>query len=205
MTISFWQGQTVRLRAVEPGDWQFFFTWSADTFFERYTDSIAFPTSREAAKKWAADLATSDPKNDGYRWVIENLDGEPVGTINTHTCDLRNGTFQYGIAIGREHWRKGYASEAIRLVLNFFFHELRYQKVNVHIYDFNAGSIALHRKLGFQHEGRLRRMGFTDGGYFDWVLMGLTREEFQASQATRTPLEMATAPAQSADINRKGN
>jgi RimJ/RimL family protein N-acetyltransferase len=191
MTVSFGQGQAVRLRAVEAQDWQFFFTWSADTYFERYTDSIAFPRSREAAKKWAADLATSDPRNDVYRWVIENLDGECVGTINTHTCDPRNGTFQYGVAICREHWRKGYASNAIRLVLSFFFHELRYQKANVHIYDFNTGSVALHCKLGFQHEGRLRRMGFTEGAYFDWVLMGITRDEFTASQGTG-PLSKTT-------------
>jgi RimJ/RimL family protein N-acetyltransferase len=203
--ISFWQGQAVRLRAVEAEDWQFFFAWSTDTYFERYTDSLTFPASRDAVKQWAADQATSDPKDDEFRWVIENLDGECVGTINTYTCDPRKGTFQYGIAICREHWHKGYASEAIRLVLGFFFHELRYQKVNVHIYDFNSDSIALHRKLGFQHEGRLRRMGFTDGAYFDWVLMGLTREEFKASHGTPTPLEATTSPARSADSNREGN
>jgi RimJ/RimL family protein N-acetyltransferase len=52
-------------------------------------------------------------KEDEFRWIIEDRDGEFVGTINSHTCDPRSGTFQYGIAIRREHWRQGYASEAI--------------------------------------------------------------------------------------------
>ena len=53
---------------------------------------------------------------------------------NIFTCDPGHGTFQYGLAIRREHWRRGDAPEAIALVLRCFFHELRYQKVNVHIH-----------------------------------------------------------------------
>jgi RimJ/RimL family protein N-acetyltransferase len=68
-------------------------------------------------------------------------------------------------------------------VLRYFFHELRYPKVNVHIYDVNESSIALHQRLGFQEEGRLRRMGHTESRYYDWILMGLTREEFEAADA----------------------
>lgn len=175
---NFWQGELVRLRAVELADWQHFFAWNQDTYFEQTADSIHFPQSEEKVKKWVADEAVAEPKNDAFRWVIENLAGEFIGTLNTHTCDPRHGTFQYGLAILREYWRQGYGSDAIRIVLRYYFGELRYQKVNVHIYDFNQASVELHRKLGFQQEGRLRRMGYTQGQYFDWILMGLTREEF---------------------------
>lgn len=179
--FKYWQGDLVRLRAVELADWQHFFAWNEDTYFEQTTDSIHFPQSQEKLKKWVADVAVAEPKNDEYWWVIENHAGEFVGTLNTHTCNPRHGTFQYGLAIRREYWRKGYATEAIQIILRYFFDELRYQKVNVHIYDFNQASVELHRNLGFQEEGRLRRMGFTRGEYFDWILMGLTREEFGLS------------------------
>lgn len=116
--------------------------------------------------------------------MIENLDGESVGTINTHTCDPRNGTFQYGVAIRREYWRKGYATDTIGAALRYFFQELRYQKVNVHIYDFDEESLTLHRRLGFKEEGRLRRMGHTEGRTYDWVLMGMTKEEFEVLEET---------------------
>ena len=178
MSNNFWQGKRVRLRAVELADWQHFFAWNEDTYFEQTTDRIHFPQSEEKLKKWVADVAVAEPKNDEYRWVIENIPGEFVGTLNTHTCDPRYGTFQYGVAVQREHWRLGYAAEAIKIVLRYFFGELRYQKVNVHIYDFNQASIEIHQKLGFQKEGRMRRMGYSSGRYFDWIMMGLTREEF---------------------------
>jgi len=181
LTTNLWQGNSVRLRAVEVEDWEKFFEWEAgpDVGFARQTYALPFPKSREAAKKWASEQANAKPQNHEFRWVIENLQGEFVGTLNTHGCDARVGTFGYGITLRREHWRKGYASEAIRLVLRYFFRELRYQKVTVDVYAFNTASLELHRKLGFQEEGRLRRMVYTDGNYHDAFILGMTVEEFE--------------------------
>ncbi len=178
---SAWQGKLIRLRAVEPEDWEQFFKWDQDTEFARYGYRVELPGSREQSRKWTQELATAAVKNDEFRWVIETLDGEFAGTINTHTCRPRVGTFRYGVGIRREHWRKGYATEVIRLVLTYFFHELRYQKVNVEVYEFNTASLELHRKLGFREEGRLRRTVYTGGQYYDEFLLGMTREEFEES------------------------
>lgn len=50
------------------------------------------------------------------------------------------------------HWRRGYASDAICIVLRYYFEELRYQKCTVSVYDFNESSLRLHEWLGFQVE-----------------------------------------------------
>ena len=180
-----WEGQLVRLRALEPEDWKAFFDWDQDTDMARTTYWVPFPGSQEQARKWTAEQALDRGKNHEYKWVIENLSGEFVGMLNTHTCDPRVGTFQYGVAVKREQWRKGYASEAIRIVLGYFFRELRYQKVTVLVYDFNEPSLELHRKLGFKEEGRLRRTVYTEGRYFDEVILGMTVEEFEELEALK--------------------
>ena len=64
-----------------------------------------------------------------------------------------------------------------------FFEERRYQKVNAEVYGFNESSIALHEKLGFTLEGRIRRMIYTDGKYFDALMYGMTSEEFAGRQS----------------------
>ncbi|MFZ6026209.1 MAG: GNAT family N-acetyltransferase [Chloroflexota bacterium] len=173
-----WQGQRVRLRAFEPQDWVVFSQWDLDSDTARDCYWVPFPKSQEAARKWAAERALAEPKSDAFDFVIENLAGELVGNINSLCCDGRNGTFQYGLAIRREHWRKGYAAEAICLLLRYYFQELRYQKVTVEVYAFNEASIKLHEKLGFVHEGRMRRMIFTHGQYHDVLMLGMTAEEF---------------------------
>jgi RimJ/RimL family protein N-acetyltransferase len=192
MTKFFWKGHRVKLRAVEPSDWEFFFASAQDSESLQRSYHIPFSQSQEATKQWTQELATKatqDPQNDSFRWVIENHAGEPVGTINTTTCDRRHGIFGYGLGINQEHQRKGYASEAIMLVLRYFFQELGYQKVTVDVYEFNEPSIRLHERIGFQLEGRIRRMIFTEGQYFDILIFGMTVDEFKATYAQETSLK----------------
>jgi RimJ/RimL family protein N-acetyltransferase len=139
---------------------------------------LYFPRSTEAKRQHVEKLSQTTAEQDVFRFQIETLAGELVGTINTHGCDPRVGAFSYGLGIAAAHRRCGYASEAIRLVLRYFFDELRYQKVTVHIYGFNEASIRLHERIGFQREGCMRRVGFTNGKHFDVLIYGLTVEEF---------------------------
>ncbi len=178
MSAYFWQDTLIRLRAVEPSDWETFYRWNFDSDSARETYYLPFPKSEEGTRRWAEQGSVQPPERDSYRLVIENLEGEMVGTINTHSCDPRNGTFSYGLAIAEDHRRKGYAASAIKLALRYFFEELRYQKATVHVYSSNEPSIELHRRLGFHLEGRLRSMIYTQGRYLDELLFGITAEEF---------------------------
>jgi len=181
------RGKLIRLRGIEALDWEHFHVWNNDTESARRSWFIPPPVSSDFVRKWAEEQSLAGPKGDEYRFAIETIGTNEtpeqlVGTLNTHSCDPRCGTFKYGIAIRQEAWRKGYASEAIRLILDYYFSELRYQKCNVHVYEFNTGSIKLHESLGFQHEGRLRRMIFSEGRYWDEFVLGITREEFEGTR-----------------------
>ncbi len=182
--MDIWQGQRVRLRGVEPGDADTFFAWR-DTDMDRFTDFVRFPYSLEATRKHFERMATPESKDDAFDFVIENEAGEAVGIINSHTCDRRVGCFMYGLAIGPAYRRRGYASEAIFLLLRYFFDELNYQKVSVTVYSNNEASQRLHERLGFTLEGRIRRVVFTLGQHFDELHYGMTVEEFRANDEWR--------------------
>jgi RimJ/RimL family protein N-acetyltransferase len=174
-----WQTERIRLRAIEPGDWEVFFRWNQDEDMTRALDWVWFPQSREAVRRWAEEASLCRPENDAFHWVIEDVDGMVVGSIATHDCDRRSGTFAYGLNVLPEHRRRGYASDAIEVVLGYYFQELGYQKVTVNVHAFNEASIRLHERLGFRQEGRLRRMVYTRGQHFDSLIFGLTAEEFR--------------------------
>ena len=141
MSNFFWQGNLVKLRGIELSDWEHHFIWDKDSEMLRQVDRLYAPRSQEATKQWAEKMSLRAVNDDNYFLEIENLAGEHVGSISTQECNARNGTFQYGVAIRREHWRKGYASEAIKIILRYFFQELRYQKVTMPVYSFNDASI----------------------------------------------------------------
>ncbi|MBN2387455.1 MAG: GNAT family N-acetyltransferase [Anaerolineales bacterium] len=179
MGTNFWQGQQVRLRAVEPADAEQFIRWNLDSERARNLDFVWPPQSEAAARAWAEEEARRKLEGDTFRWMIENQDGQTVGSIDTHHCSSHNGTFSYALDIDPGQRGKGYAGEAIRLVLKYYFEELRYQKVSVPVHADNPASIRLHEKLGFQVEGRFRRAFFTGGEYVDVLWFGMTVEEFQ--------------------------
>ncbi|MBZ0296295.1 MAG: GNAT family N-acetyltransferase [Anaerolineae bacterium] len=173
-----WQGERIRLRSTEPEDWTFFFDLDHDSEMARALDIVWFPRSAEASREWAKKEAQKTPDDDHISLVIETNKGETVGGISSHSIDRRVGTFGYGIAIAPAFRGQGYASEAIVLFLKHFFLERRYQKVTTPVFSFNTASIKMHEKLGFKQEARLRRMGFTRGEYFDFLMYGMIIEEF---------------------------
>jgi RimJ/RimL family protein N-acetyltransferase len=176
---SIWQGKLIRLRALEPADWEAYVAWNQDDEQARSLYSIPLPQSEEAVRRWAEKEATKEATGDNFRFVIENVEGEVVGDLTTHHCDSRAGTFSYGVSIARERRRKGYAKEAILLALRYYFQELRYHKVTASVYSFNEASIRLHESLGFQKEGQIREVVYTRGRYFDEILYGMTADEFR--------------------------
>lgn len=178
---SYWEGTVVRLRAVEPGDWDIHHEWDQDSVAQRLSDRVHIPRSREGTRRWAEQQALREPDNDNYHFEVETLDGVLVGSVGAHDCDRRTGTFEIGVATATEYQRKGYASEAIALLLRYYFHELRYQKVTAYIVDVNEPSLRLFEHLGFQQEGRLRRLVYTGGHHYDYIAYGMTVEEFDAS------------------------
>lgn len=182
MTINnIFQGKRVRLRAVEPADWETYWKWSNDTDAQRAEGGdIDFPAPRDEIRAWAERESIHDGKAEMCFCIIETLEGEAVGRINSHSCEARNGTFMYSLALPPENRRKGYATEAIRLLMRYYFDERRYQKCTSMIFSFNEPSIRLHESIGFILEGRIRRMVYAMGGYHDTLYYGMTKEEFDA-------------------------
>lgn len=177
MNRNAWQGELVRLRAIEPEDWEHLHRWNDDSLSNRLGWRIQPPVSAESTREWARDQAKR-PEDDNYRLAIASVEGQMVGTMNVHGADRRNGTFEYGISVGLEYQRRGYAGDAIKVLLRFFFDELGYQKCNAVVYAFNEPSLRLHEELGFQREGLLRRHVYSNGEHHDAILYGITREEF---------------------------
>jgi len=141
---------------------------------------IELPTSVDLLKvKWEKYVGCKEV--DGVVvFTVENLDGADVGGISLHSCDEKNGVFSFGIVIDRQHRGQGYAGDAVRILLKYGFWERRYQKCNSACLHINQASIRMHKKLGFTEEGRQRSVTFFNGEYYDSILFGMLREEFDA-------------------------
>ena len=75
-----------------------------------------------------------------------------------------------GYAIGADHWGRGYATDAARVLLRFAFGPLARHRVTAAIGPENEASIAVVKRLGFTYEGHLRDHVFTNGAWRDSLL-----------------------------------
>ncbi|MFC4610354.1 GNAT family N-acetyltransferase [Streptomyces maoxianensis] len=174
---SFWTGKRVRLRGIEPDDWTAFLRFAVDE--ERSGDLLHPPRSAEGYRAWAKEQAAAKSDGDCFQLAIEAVDtGEIVGAVGSHHADPRAGWFEYGVTIGADHRRKGYAAEAVVMLLRFMFAERRFHKCGARIFAHNEASLALQRRLGFIEEGRLRDHVFFAGRHHDLVMMGMLADEF---------------------------
>jgi RimJ/RimL family protein N-acetyltransferase len=176
----FWEGRLVRLRPLRPEDAKLHYEEERDSAGIRVFEArIQLPSSPEKIQAWCEQKARdNDPKSPAF--AVETLECITVGMANIHGLNDRDGTFSLAIRIYRPFQRRGYARDAMRILMRYGFYELRCQKCNSATIGSNEASINLHLNLGFQIEGRIRRNAYTNGQYYDEVLFGITREEFDA-------------------------
>ena len=180
-STSIWVGDRVRLRGYEPEDVDYEKQYD-DSTDQRSGWKVFPPRSSVAHKAYIDDAVLAKPEGDAVllRLVIARReDDRIVGTINTHTVDVVNGTFMFGIGLAPEAKGHGYAGEAVVLLLRYMFEERRFQKCESGLYAYNEPSRALHLRLGFAEEGRLRRHAFLGGEFHDVLLFGMTIEEYR--------------------------
>ncbi|MFD7898868.1 GNAT family N-acetyltransferase [Streptomyces sp. NPDC059743] len=191
---SFWTGKRVRLRGIEPDDWTAFMRFAVDE--ERLGDVLQPPRSAEGFRTWAKEQAAARFDGDCFVLAIEAVGtGEIVGSVGSHHADPRAGWFEYGVTVGADHRGKGYAAEAVVMLLRFMFAERRFHKCQARIFAHNQASLALHRQLGFVEEGRLRDHVFFAGGYHDLVMTGMLADEFAQLHSMSEHLDsMLNAP-----------
>ncbi len=178
----YWQGKSVRLRPLRADDWKLACEEEVDSEGIRVLEAgIQMPRSAERLQedyREAAERALKMDDTSTLHFVVETLDGQPVGAIWMHSRHPREGNFSFGVRIYRAHRRHGYAAEAVRILLRYGYEELRYHKANSTTIACNDASLKLHAALGFKIEGRLRENAYTNGRYYDEILFGMTRADY---------------------------
>jgi RimJ/RimL family protein N-acetyltransferase len=175
----FWQDDKVRLRAMQPEDWQADYLSKFDTPARRFLAcAIELPPTVSGSQTFAEEHADFASTKGRIMFTIENEEGNNIGSINLNRIDERNGTFSIGIIIDKQYRGKGYGTSAMNILLKYAFFERRLHKFNDCVLEGNEGSVKMMEKLGCIQEGVRRQVVYMDGQYVDLILFGLTKDEF---------------------------
>ncbi|MEM7538294.1 MAG: GNAT family protein, partial [Chloroflexota bacterium] len=177
----YWQTDKIRLRALSMDDAGHRFAGSLDSISrEEFNIGIELPTTVEKQQAWLEKYSGCKEVNGAIAFAIETHEQEYAGMVTIHSIDERHGKFGFSMIIDRPFRRRGYAEDAVRLMLKYGFMERRLRKCNSGCVSYNTASAELHRKLGFVEEGRLRKDSYYNGDFHDELVFGLLLDEYLA-------------------------
>ena len=168
------KGTCVGLRALEPGDAETMWSWYQDHEFS-VLDGNIYPSSLESIREFMRSLPS--PAFADVSLGIENEQGSLIGIVRLKRVNAENRTADFGIAIERGHWNRGYGTDATRTILRFAFEEMNLHRVQLGVLEYNTRAIRCYEKCGFIEEGRQRRSKFRDGRYWDNIMMAILDRE----------------------------
>ena len=84
----------------------------------------------------------------------------------------------FSVIIWPEYRRKGYGSEATRLILEAAFNQSIGHAVSVLVPEWNLAGIAFLESQDFKRAGTQRRTGIIDGKFYDGFFFDILRDEY---------------------------
>lgn len=144
------------LRKIKLSDYNDIFNcWTSDFNVSKYVTWNSHKTKEETKK--ITNYWVNDYDNDySYRWlvVLKNTN-ETIGMIDVVAKNLQYMTAEVGYCYGSKFWGNGYATEALKKVINYL-HSEEFHVVYAQHFNSNIASGKVMKKGGMEYEGLLK-------------------------------------------------
>lgn len=176
------RGHIVDLVPPRKDDLGLFFRW----YRRRKRDSLVLIPSytiEDDKDEWDEWYEATRKSRTEILWAISLKNGETVGGAGLQDFSHTDRRATLGIVIGHEsQWKKGIATEVMRLRTNYAFEELNLNSVDTLICADNIGSWKAAEKAGYRFTGILRQHLYRDGQWHDVKVGSVLRQDWEARQ-----------------------
>lgn len=148
------QGNTLYLRMVEPHDAIDVMLWENNPENWPITDTEV-PFSLHGMQQ-LIEQQQQFRSSGQLRFILcLNDSNESIGTVDLYDADFKNGNVSVGILLARlEERGKGYAKEALMLLIDYVRAVFDFHNVSASIQEGNMASINLFQSVGFVQVGK---------------------------------------------------
>lgn len=142
--------------------------WASDPEVTKYLiwpPHLNIETTQNILKEW-----TSLYQNlDYYQWAITLKDdtSSPIGSIGVVDQNEDLSIVHIGYCIGKKWWHKGYTTEALKALINYFFTNVDVNRIESRHDTNNPNSGKVMKKCGMHYEGTLRQADRNNQGICD--------------------------------------
>jgi diamine N-acetyltransferase len=166
----------ITLRALEPEDLELLYEWENDNEYWIISNTIT-PFSKFTLKRYLKNSHKNIYETGQIRLMIElTAEKQTIGTIDLFDFDPFHKRAGLGILIADEaQRRKGYASMAVKCLIEYCFTTLQLHQLYCNILANNCESMDLFQKLGFVRIGIKKDWIKTVVGYLDEYMFQLIK------------------------------
>ncbi len=164
------QSKNISLRAMETTDIDILYQWENDTDNWKVSSTQA-PFSKKVLEEYIATAHQDIYSVKQLRLIICDADNKPVGCIDLFDFEPNHLRAGIGILIAdKEERRKGFASDALQLLIDYCFETLNLHQLYCNITIDNEASVLLFQKHGFLITG-IKKQWIRDGAKYKDELM----------------------------------
>ena len=179
------ESERLRIRRFKDSDLAPFMAYRNDPKVARYQSWYSY--DQREARAFIREMKSAQPGVPGewFQFAIESTQ-DLIGDCALRVDEHKPYRAEIGFTLAREQQGKGFASEAISVLLDYAFDALRLHRV-VAIADCrNAPSVALLERVGMRREGHFLENVWFKGGWADEYLYAILKDEWlQKRQITR--------------------
>lgn len=170
----------VRLRALEIKDIDALYEWENDQELWNISCTTA-PFSRYVLEKYIESSHLDIYSNGQLRFMIETTSKAPVtvGMIDLYGFEPFNLRAGVGIMIHKSNRQKGYASEALDLLVDYAFKFLNFKQLFCEVADDNSTSLKLFTNKGFEITGIRKEWVRRGNKWLDAHFLQLINKDYQ--------------------------
>jgi len=169
-------GENLILRVPEPADIDFILKMENDPETWHFGNTV-IPYSRYQIEQWVLSTQHDIYAERQLRMMIETKPGNEknrlIGAIDLFDFESRHRRSSIGILIVPDERGKGYAAEALQLLVNYCFSILEIHQLFCTVTVDNSASIRLFEQAGFIRCGTRKEWIHHDGQWLDEAMFQL--------------------------------
>ncbi len=175
------KGKSISLRKLRLSDDSSIFHNVSDRTITKGMGSFPYPFPMERVHKMIRRSLYNIRAGKGYALgIVPNDIGQVVGIVSIDITSRKNKCGSVAYWIGKDYRRKGYTSEAVRLMLSFGFKMLKLHRIEISHFSNNDASKGLIQKSGFRFEGIARKSVLKGKRWLDLCIYSMLQNEFKA-------------------------
>ena len=175
--------ERLEIRRFVPGDFAAFLAYHSQPEVYRYLYADPLDDAEAAEKFEKASVPRLRKDGDAAVFAVEcREDGAVVGEVVLKLESAVARQVEVGYIFNPAFAGNGYATEAMKAVLDFAFARLNFHRAFARLDAANAGSVGVVERLGMRREAHLIQNDQFNGIWGDEFIYALLRDEWMARQ-----------------------